>query len=83
MTHFGRGEHSRKTLEELLERIHGSTQHIGRIPDQSSTDLAREREIIELKRDLSRVIQREEYERAAAIRDRIREIEGASSVGTD
>ncbi len=65
-------------LGQLLERIHGGTQHIGRVPKRAGSSLAREREIIDLKRELSRVIQREEYERAAEIRDRLRELEAGS-----
>ncbi len=70
-------------LVQLLERIHGSTQHLGRVPTSSHGRIEVEREVIELQRELSRVIQREEYERAAEIRDRIREMEEQRSSGTD
>jgi protein arginine kinase activator len=62
-------------LVPLLERIHGSTQHLGKIPTREGSHLKRERELTELKRELTRLVQREEYERAAEIRDRIREME--------
>ncbi len=70
-------------LVELLERIHGSSQHIGKIPESEGDHLKLEREIIELKRELTRAIHVEEYEQAAQIRDRIREIEETSDRGTD
>jgi protein arginine kinase activator len=65
----------REGLSQLLERIHGSTQHLGKIPSRAGANLKRERELIELKRELTRVIQREEYERAAQVRDQIRRME--------
>jgi protein arginine kinase activator len=70
-------------LVELLERIHGSSQHIGKIPDSEGDHLKLEREILEQKRELTRAIHREEYEQAAEIRDRIRELEERQSGGTD
>lgn len=62
-------------LNQLLERIHGGTQHLGRVPSRAGANLKRERELIELRRELNKAVQREEYERAAGIRDRIRRIE--------
>ena len=68
-------------LTRLLEKIHGSTQHLGRIPTRIGSQLERETELIELKRELTRVVQREEYEKAAGIRDRIRELEEEEDAG--
>ncbi|MHC4469879.1 MAG: UvrB/UvrC motif-containing protein [Planctomycetota bacterium] len=65
----------REGLCPLLERVHGSTQHLGKIPSRAGSGLKRERELTELKRELSRVVQREEYEAAAELRDRIRTLE--------
>lgn len=66
---FGEG------LRQLLERIHGSTQHLGKVPNSAGDRLKRERELIELRRELSKAIQREQYEQAAEIRDGIRALE--------
>lgn len=68
-------------LIPLLERIHGSSQHLGRAPEESGDHLKAERQLIELRRELARVIQREEYEQAARIRDRIRKLEERKSLG--
>lgn len=73
----------RDGLAELLERIHGSSQHIGKIPESEGDSLKLEREIIELRRELARAIHLEDYEQAARIRDRIRELEEAHARGTD
>lgn len=72
----------REGLTPLLERIHGNVQHVGRIPQQAGEHLKAERELIELKRELTRAVQREEYERAAELRDRIRQIEELGARGT-
>lgn len=66
----------------LLEKIHGSTQHLGKIPVRAGDNLKAEREIVELRRDLTRAIQREEYEKAAELRDRIRNIEEERDSGS-
>ena len=66
----------RQGLVALLERIHGATQHVGRVPSRMGASMVREKELIELRRELQSAVQSEEYERAAEIRDRIRYLEG-------
>lgn len=64
-----------KGLLPLLEKIHGSTQHSGKSPSYRGGELELEKELARLKTELSRVIKREEYEKAAEIRDRVYELE--------
>lgn len=63
-------------LRGLLRRLHGGTQHVGKVlqpPDPAHTDkLAR---VSSLRRSLQLAIDMEDFERAAAIRDEIRQIE--------
>jgi protein arginine kinase activator len=59
----------------LLEKIHGSAQHVGKIPSTSKIRLETESELIKLKRELDYLIKHEDFERAAVVRDRIRELE--------
>jgi protein arginine kinase activator len=73
----------REGLCPLLEKIHGSSQHLGRVPGSTGEGLKAERELIQLRRELSRAIQREEYEKAAEIRDRIQELEEPKAVESD
>lgn len=70
-------------LSQLLDRIHGSTQHIGKVPSRLGDHMNVERELIELQRELTRVIQREEYEQAARVRDQIRELEERTNSGSE
>jgi len=62
-------------LEPLLRRVHGSTQHVGKIPKRTGGQIKSKRELEELKHKLHTHIEQEEFEEAAHIRDRIRKIE--------
>lgn len=62
-------------LESLVRRIHGSVQHLGKVylpPDPSASEV--EKRLEGLRHRLDRAIQAEDFERAAAIRDRIQEL---------
>ncbi|GIW70704.1 MAG: hypothetical protein KatS3mg102_0246 [Planctomycetota bacterium] len=61
----------RRGLLQLCEKIHGSTQHTGRVPRQVHERLQRRREVAALREELNRAIQGEDYEarRQAARRD--------------
>jgi protein arginine kinase activator len=68
----------RDPLTGLLERIHGNTQHRGKVPSRATTEIARQKELMQLRLDLKQAVEAENYERAAGLRDRIRQIEGIS-----
>ncbi|MCM8765552.1 MAG: UvrB/UvrC motif-containing protein [Candidatus Omnitrophica bacterium] len=65
----------RKNLVPLLKRIHGSIQHLGKAPLKIIKEVKRKSEIDILKEKLQEAIQREEFEEAARLRDKIRELE--------
>jgi len=62
-------------LKPILKRLHGNAQHVGKMPRKLIKDLSTAHEIEKLKEALNKAIQNEEYEKAAEIRDKIREIE--------
>ncbi len=66
----------RNKLVPLLRRIHGNTKHGGKVPSKVGRELKVERELEKLKFELENAVRKEEYEKAAQIRDRIRELEG-------
>lgn len=69
----------KKMLLPLLKRIHGSTQHVGRLPTAKSPKASKARsEIQDLKAKLQKAIQFEDFEEAAKLRDSIKEIEKKS-----
>ncbi len=65
----------KKGLSPLLEKIHGHTEHRGKVPHQVGERLERQKKLMSLRQSLNRAIQREEYEKAAEIRDQIYELE--------
>jgi len=61
-------------LKKLLRKMHGSNKHIGNRPaGQRKTGTVDELE--KLRKELVRTIKAENYERAAKLRDKIRDIE--------
>ncbi|QYR22147.1 UvrB/UvrC motif-containing protein [Paenibacillus sp. sptzw28] len=62
-------------LDPILKRVHGNSMHIGKIPKRTGGQIQLKREIEELRRELQNRIEHEEFENAAQIRDRIRELE--------
>jgi protein arginine kinase activator len=59
----------------LLRRIHGDTRHRGKAPSHGGAAESGTRLIQRLHDDLQRAVEREEFEKAAGIRDEIRRIE--------
>lgn len=70
--------HFEKQLRALLRRIHGSTQHVGKLYLGDASDLEdRRSHLTHLRRQLQRAVEVEDFEAAADLRDRIHELEGA------
>lgn len=59
-----------------IQRIHGKTQHTGKVAENAEDTVKRERELQALREELNQHITNQEYEKCAALRDRIRELEG-------
>ena len=62
----------RAPLSALLQRVHGNTQHAGRIPGGVHSGVSIRMNIDRLKQKLQKAIADEEYEQAAKLRDAIR-----------
>lgn len=67
-----------EAVAPLLEKIQHGPRHVGSVPSRAGEKLQKENELIRLRRDLERAVQREEYEEAAGLRDRIRELSGGA-----
>ena len=70
----------RTSLTPLLKRIHGSNQHIGKSPsaqamDELKTNNKRQEELEQAKSELQKAVRGEEFEEAAALRDKIKFLE--------
>lgn len=65
----------REGIRPLLEKIHGSTTHVGKTPPGHEGRLKKENELLRLKRELDLAVRGEDYERAAKLRDAIKSAE--------
>ncbi len=59
----------------LIRRIHGTRGHTGKVPKKAGGMLVVKQQLAQLREELTRCINNEEYEQAAVIRDRIKELE--------
>ncbi|MBN2980539.1 MULTISPECIES: UvrB/UvrC motif-containing protein [Cohnella] len=66
-------------LDPLLKRVHGNTVHVGKVPKRAGGHVKAKREIDRLKKEIQVRIEREDFETAAQLRDRIRELENEIS----
>ncbi|MCK5259617.1 MAG: UvrB/UvrC motif-containing protein [Candidatus Omnitrophica bacterium] len=63
-------------LSTLLKKVHGSNHHLGKSPAKiPQSEKKKIENFQELKIQLQQAIQREDFERAAEIRDKIRDLE--------
>lgn len=62
------------SMRPLLKKIHSTTTHVGKVPASGSAPA--ENKIDLLRAELKKAVEVEEYEKAARLRDEIREMEG-------
>lgn len=63
-------------LIPLLSSIHGNTRHLGKVPKRFRERVNASRRVVALEEELGRAIAREQYERAAELRDEIKRLRG-------
>ncbi len=59
-------------LQPILRRLHGAVQHVGRTVQQGRKRAQERLEVQRLRVELEKAIKAEDYERAAALRDRLK-----------
>ena len=64
-------------LASLLTRAHQGSEHVGKVPRHVGRDQKRQNTTLRLRAELRGAIAAEDYERAASLRDRIKELEEA------
>ena len=62
----------RDGLAPLLQRIHRSDRHLGKVPHRSALPAEQQAELVELRSRLQIAIDREAFEEAARLRDMLR-----------
>ena len=65
----------RPVLDPLLDGMHAGTKHLGKIPSGSESRVRFEQSIDDLRRELQDAVEKEDYENAAELRDRLRDLE--------
>lgn len=63
------------TLNPVIKRVQGSTEHTGKIPKKLGKDIMEKKRLSKLKEELQKAIANEEYEKAAQIRDMIKSLQ--------
>jgi len=69
-------------LRPLLRRIHGDTRHRGKHPSRGGEGAVRTRQIQRMHDELQSAVEREDFEKAAALRDEIRRLEAEHGAGS-
>jgi len=64
-------------LLPLLESIHGDVRHLGKTPRRLPRTQSAQVELTTLRRRLQQLVTEENYEEAARVRDRIKELENS------
>ena len=72
-----------KDLTPLLQRAHeGATHHVGKVPTRrrrgGRVTMKRQIDVTKLRKELAKAVELEDYERAAKLRDQIRQAEESS-----
>lgn len=62
-------------LEGVFRRVHGNSVHVGKIPKRTGGRIKLIHELNQLKVQLKELVQKEEFEMAAEIRDKIKILE--------
>ena len=65
----------REDLMPLLESVHGETKHAGKAPHKLPRNPGSQLELAQLRKKLLQFVTDEQYEEAARIRDRIKQLE--------
>lgn len=71
----------KETILSVIKGVQGNTDHYGKVPKTSGEEILKKRKLLKLKEQLQKAIVSEEYERAAEIRDKIREVENDNNLG--
>ncbi|MGM0472318.1 MAG: UvrB/UvrC motif-containing protein [Bacillota bacterium] len=61
--------------DKLLKKIHGNNRHHGKVPQRTGGVIRIKKEIQDLRDKMQTAVQQENFERAAELRDEIKELE--------
>ncbi|RKX69830.1 hypothetical protein DRP53_06965 [candidate division WOR-3 bacterium] len=64
----------RSEIERIIASIHGARSHTGKRPREGEKPQSQRIKMMRLREELKRALEREEYERAAEIRDQLKKL---------
>ena len=67
-------------LGNLLKAMHKGTEHVGKLPQRASREIALGDRMRALTEDLEKAVAEENYESAAALRDQIKQLEHEKAI---
>lgn len=62
-----------------LQRIHGQTEHIGKVASSAGSRFKLKNEIKAMKKELKQAVAEQNFEKAASLRDKIKELEASEA----
>ena len=65
----------RPVLDPLLDGMHAGVKHLGKIPAGSKSRVDFEQSLELIRKELQEAVEREDFEKAAELRDRLRDME--------
>lgn len=71
-----------KDIIPVLTSIHGNAVHTGEVPAEAGEEVQKRRKIAEIRKEISKAVAEENYERAAELRDELQSIERESENGS-
>ena len=69
----------RPVLDPLLDGMHAGTKHLGKVPASSVSRIKFEKSVVSLRGELSEAVEREDFEKAAELRDQLRDLESKTN----
>lgn len=63
------------TIMPVVKRVQGNIEHVGKIPVKAGKEIMERKKLLNLKEQLQKAVLAEEYERAAELRDIIRQLQ--------
>ena len=71
-------QHFRPYIGQILQNIHTSAAHKGKVPAKAGVHIVKKRRLENLKTELARAVMTENFEHAAELRDQIKSLEGGA-----
>ena len=69
----------RQYRHPLLDGMHAGTKHLGKVPAGSASRIKFEKSVVNLRGELNEAVEKEDFEKAAKLRDQLRDLESKTN----